>query len=398
MSGESNPFSEQTAEQSAVFRAHIPALDGVRGLAILMVMLFHFLPYGTPGQPWAIRAALLGIHVGQTGVDLFFVLSGFLITGILLDTKSNAHYFRNFYARRTLRIFPLYYGSLLLFMILLPNFTSLFHPVPVRQQLWLWFYARNIADFARAPAPAGHFWSLAVEEHFYLLWPAVVFFFNRKSLAGFCVVVMIVAMLTRGTLLAAGFSEMASLTPCRMDGLAAGAFLAAVLRGPNQAKYDRRLAWLMLLSLAIPLLPLYVTLSGTTLPIVQSVKYSLLSLFYAGLLLLVLRARIGSLVARIFTSSPLRVLGKYSYGLYVFHGLLLGPLLKWFPLASAEESQARFLASCAVRLAGCFAISFACAWISWHAYEKHFLMLKKRFDSSPRPVAHAADPRELSAP
>src|SRR5688572_9977607 len=98
-------------------RGHIPALDGIRGLAILLVTIYRFAGTHDGGTPrWLLPVLEFGTH----GVDLFFVLSGFLITGILFDAKGEAHYFRNFYARRTLRIFPLYYGTLALVLIGLP--------------------------------------------------------------------------------------------------------------------------------------------------------------------------------------------------------------------------------------------------------------------------------------
>src|SRR5580704_15783296 len=130
-------------------RRHVPALDGLRGLAIVLVTVSHFLPYRHPaGDAHAvIRYGLLAAHVGQTGVDLFFVLSGYLITGILLDTRHHPSYFRNFYGRRTLRIFPLYYG-VLIFVILLP---TLFSGEPraeilgdLKLQWWLWAYLTNV--------------------------------------------------------------------------------------------------------------------------------------------------------------------------------------------------------------------------------------------------------------
>ena len=121
---------------------------------------------------------LLGAHVGQTGVDLFFVLSGFLITGILLDTRNHPRYFINFYGRRTLRIFPLYYGIIFL-TLFLPMIVRMIVGEPVtehqRNQWWLWLYLTNVGVFLGVDVPAMHFWSLAVEEHFYLVWPAVVY-------------------------------------------------------------------------------------------------------------------------------------------------------------------------------------------------------------------------------
>src|SRR4051812_48705226 len=160
------------AEDLPRLRGHLPGLDGLRGIAILMVLALHFLGDATPHGPVG-RLVVKAASYGVLGVDLFFVLSGFLITGLLLDAKSGPHYFRNFYARRTLRIFPLYYLVLTILFIVLPRFTAL--PAPLEDarihQGWLWTYTSNFFIAARAEwalTYVSHFWSLAIEEHFYL--------------------------------------------------------------------------------------------------------------------------------------------------------------------------------------------------------------------------------------
>ena len=147
----------------------------MRGIAILMVMLGHFWLGARPGDP-AEQALYNFMQNGWIGVDLFFVLSGFLITGILLDAKGHDHYFRNFYARRALRIFPLYYGFLFLWFWVTPALISLAPNGPFTQgrdaQLWFWTYMSNnlsIVPGAVVPRGLNHFWTLAVEEQFYLI-------------------------------------------------------------------------------------------------------------------------------------------------------------------------------------------------------------------------------------
>jgi len=166
-------------------------LDGLRGVAILLVLFLHFIiGQGVPAPSVLVDWWFIGIvRAGWMGVDLFFVLSGFLITGILLDTKGSRHYFRQFYTRRVLRIFPLYYGSLVLFLILLP---TLFPDDQVLHDLhadavWFWTYLYNVKVAAAGFTPSsalGHFWSLAVEEQFYLIWPIVVLCLGRRHLLG----------------------------------------------------------------------------------------------------------------------------------------------------------------------------------------------------------------------
>lgn len=169
-----------------------------------MVFCQHYLPY-----PASLRR-------GWTGVDIFFVLSGFLITGILYDTRNTRHRFRNFYVRRTLRIFPLYYGILLAAVLLMPVFHWVFHPIWYLWPLYLENYGRFVwvhdlhttpyaldhllsarRHFANPPLVfyLGHFWSLCVEEQFYLAWPLVVFLVkDRVRLRNVCAAALLVGL------------------------------------------------------------------------------------------------------------------------------------------------------------------------------------------------------------
>ncbi|MEI6412092.1 MAG: acyltransferase, partial [Bacteroidota bacterium] len=218
--------------------ARISSLDGVRGLATVMVLTGHFLFADVYRNQWWFEMA----HSGWLGVDLFFVLSGFLITGILLKSKGKPHYFREFYRRRFLRIFPLYYAviiyaalaivlidrapehlwkgydSLGWFLAFIPNFALAF------KNDWLW--QTNWAGL-------NHLWSLAVEEQFYMFWPLIVWIMPRKLLGVSCAVLLCVGVVSRqltdhvyGTLWSMGSYV---LPFCRMDGLAGGSLLAILL-------------------------------------------------------------------------------------------------------------------------------------------------------------------------
>jgi peptidoglycan/LPS O-acetylase OafA/YrhL len=368
-------------KEGAGERTHILALDGLRGLAILGVMLFHFLPYTHPtgeANP-LIRYGLLAIHVGQTGVDLFFVLSGFLITGILLDTKKRPGYFSNFYARRTLRIFPLYYGVLLVLLVLtIATSSQQGLEGQLMEQAWVWLYLTNIAQFVGAAIPAhtGHFWSLAVEEHFYAVWPAVVRFCNAKRLAILCVVMVIAAIGLRYILASHGLDAF-FLTPCRMDVLAIGGLLAILASKDGLRRLTPYAKW-SIAGIVILLVPLYLFKTGTSDILVQTAKHTLLAAMYGCLLVAAVGATEGGLVARFFTNRFLRFFGKYSYGLYVYHGLLGGVFLSWFPITQSDY-VVPFVASALARVAGATIISVTIAWVSWHLYENPFLRLKRYF-------------------
>ena len=167
---------------------YFPALDGIRGIAILMVLMHHALMFGKMRSDLLFEKRLHKLlFSGWLGVDLFFVLSGFLITGILIDLKGNKDYFKNFYMRRVLRIFPIYYVFLLLYFTLIPLFSYTVHDaiLPFGEKLWYLLYGINIKYAFSGWAEnvtIGHFWSLAVEEQFYLIWPLIIYLTPKKKL------------------------------------------------------------------------------------------------------------------------------------------------------------------------------------------------------------------------
>jgi peptidoglycan/LPS O-acetylase OafA/YrhL len=175
--------------------AFIPALDGLRGIAIILVMLHHFTYYR---PETGIDAVIAGVPLfGWVGVDLFFVLSGFLITGILLDSRGSTRYFTNFYARRTLRIFPLYYLVLFLALVALPQFPSV-HTVlagdiemPPRWPYWAYLTNFSVAERGFVHGWVDVAWSLAIEEQFYLVWPLVIWLCPQRLLPWLCTAIVI---------------------------------------------------------------------------------------------------------------------------------------------------------------------------------------------------------------
>jgi peptidoglycan/LPS O-acetylase OafA/YrhL len=366
-------------------RRHVPALDAIRGLAILGVTLYRF-GGGSPGPGTVGEQVLPGIGLGSRGVDLFFVLSGFLITGILFDAKKKSGYFVNFYARRTVRIFPLYYGVLAIVLLGVPAmFGTLEWLRPAEENpVWLWLYGANVLQSIRGQWCLGwlnHFWSLAVEEHFYLVWPAVVYALSRRNTMRLCVLLFAAAGFGRVVWLKLGGNDVAPevLTLFRMDGLVAGAWLALAARGTSTdgttglARY-RPLAWGTLLLTSLLLVPITLR-SMRMLTLVDT----LWAIECAALLVLVVTAPRTTLLGRLGHSPALHWLGKYSYGMYVFANLLI-PLLAG--LVTAGGLAALLGSNLAGQLAYLTILSGATAAVaiaSWHLYEKHFLKLKTLF-------------------
>jgi peptidoglycan/LPS O-acetylase OafA/YrhL len=394
----------------------MPLLDGIRGLAILLVMIFHMSLLSDRGGIDSF--ARWSISGGWCGVDLFFVLSGFLITGILYDTKSSKTFFRTFFARRALRIFPLYYAVVFVSLVLLPAIAT-YLPPPAQAKLDRfgkiegdeWMYWTYLSNFAIAQA--GKFrhgildisWSLAIEEQFYLVWPAVVFFFSRSTLLRICVGAIAFSIAFRCWLFYTGVNPVALhvLTPSRLDALAVGAFIALVVR--NEGGLDRLAS---AAKVVIPVLGIllvgdaafrYVTHSGregeeglfsANLPEVQTVGLTVIAIFFGAVLVRAVAASRREIdepnakrsrLVRLFESPLLRSFGKYSYAMYLFH-LPLRALVrdstlsnKQLPTIGGTEIPAQFLFTVV-----CIAFTYAGAWLSWNLYEKHWLALKRFVD------------------
>lgn len=367
--------------------AHIPALDGLRGLAILLVIVFHF-TVTDRGADGIRRVVLHATSAGWVGVDLFFVLSGFLITSILLDARGTEGYFRNFYMRRVLRIFPLYYGTLLVAFVLLP----LFHRVAVQNEWALWVYVANF--FPARGSAFIHFWSLAVEEQFYMVWPAVVLLLGRRWLMGICCAVIATALACRfGRVLSGANTELTYyMIHCRMDTLAVGGLLALAARGGGGMAALATPAKVTMAVCLVLLGGIYVAnhgYFGYADPRVQTVGYTLLAFFFGSLLVLTVLAGPGTLLAKAFSTPVLRFFGKYSYGIYVIHGLLHPWIKHEFPPESMPQGGL-FFAAVAGRILIGTALSVAAAVLIWHIYEKHFLKLKRFFEYRARTLTQPA--------
>jgi len=356
----------------------IAALDALRGVAIIAVFCHHAAPPTTPG---GIRQVTLGtLHLGWAGVDLFFVLSGFLITGILLDSRERPDYFRRFYTRRFRRIFPLYYLALGIIIVVLPLLDGQvlresFYVA--RSQAWYWTYASNIKVALRmrwGAAYADHFWTLAVEEQFYFVWPFVVLVTTPRTLLRVCGWIAALALIGRCTLVLDGWSPLSVtvFTLTRADSLALGAVPACLLRLPDGERIVRALIpRAALLGGGVAAVIAAADVAGLVGPWWAggggwwaSVGYSALGLLFAAIT--------AACVLRPAPRHPgaafrfLRLTGTYSYGLYVIHAPVLYVLrdLGWRPTDYAGQLTYALSAG---------ALSYAVAAASWRWLESRIL-------------------------
>ena len=293
---------------------HCLELDGVRGLAILLVSLYRFSKELDPSSfpSWLAIAVL---RVGERGVDLFFVLSGFLITGVLLRARQDARYLSNFYWRRALRILPLYFLALLVIGLCYANAGQFV--------LLSAFFLANLVSLFGVPLVYGPLWSLAVEEHFYLFWPWVVRAVTPRRLAWLAAGIAILQPLVRGI----GFitkTDIYYFTWFRLDGLAWGALLACLFFLSSQPKVIGRqvamAAWGLAALLTFSAIP-FGLLSRQRL-VGAMLLFSVAQLFFLGLLAAAL-AKQGTVSAGVLRITWLRKCGVWSYCLYLIHLMLL---------------------------------------------------------------------------
>jgi len=364
----------------------IPELDGLRGLAILLVLIWH---YGHDansalGHLWLyyLKNATL---LFWSGVDLFFVLSGFLIGGILLDARNSPNYFKAFYTRRFFRIIPIYVilvGTFYLCMVV---------GVPGRIAGSDWLFGPTVPWYAYAtftqniryaigepalPTWLGITWSLAVEEQFYLILPAVVWFVPRRRLPYVLGTAILAAPLLRIFLnLNYSHGNLASfyLMPCRADALLLGVAAALLVR--NQSIWEslksqrRRLAMACIVLLAG--LPYFILFKETD-PIlsfwISTVGLSFLAVFYLSLLLLALAYSDGWF-GRILRTPWLKALGTISYGVYLYHWVVVGLT---FAIVQHKRPWAQTSAEHGLVFLA-LVVTIAAASVSWTFFEKPLL-------------------------
>jgi peptidoglycan/LPS O-acetylase OafA/YrhL len=320
-------------------------------------------------------------------VDLFFVLSGFLITGILLDARGAPHFFRDFYARRVLRIFPLYYAALLGLTVAGAVVAVRTGHAPLVPTLWCWLYVTNVAvgffPGAEGPYYVGHFWSLAVEEQFYLGWPLVVAWLGARRLGAVCLWILAAGLALRVGMVVGGAPPMATyvLTPARLDALAAGGLLACWARdGAGKGSWAGRAsvpAFWVALAVFVAAMALQRSPRADG-PWVLTVGLSAAAVASGALIQHVVAGVPAGRVASALRAPWLVRLGALSYGLYVIH-YPVHHLLTRLPAATPFAVLGSAVPYALARTLVGIALTYAIAWLSWNLLERRFLALKARF-------------------
>lgn len=370
-------------------RKHLPALDGVRGIAVSLVLLRHlFVRNPFANDSFAVSVVTRLLATGWVGVDLFFVLSGFLITGILYDTQQTSHFFRNFYMRRILRIFPLYYGVLAILAIVsislgyhwfLPGTLRI---ITYTGTLFLHGIGSNNAPWINL----NHLWSLQIEEQFYCVWPFLVSRLQTKRrILAACAIGIFLSFCVRIVAVLSGLWSsypytLYSWTPGRFDGLLSGAALAILVRTELREWLLRSAGvffWTLTTICVASIFCVYIY-SPTQNPLVGIVGPILYASISASLLLMALRR--GSRTEHALSSSWLRFMGRLSYGLYIFHWIIYAMLVDKLHAIVAAHSASKVLGTL-VPGAVTLLISIVAAMVSFRFFERPILKLKRYFPS-----------------
>ncbi|MEO8762976.1 MAG: acyltransferase [Ginsengibacter sp.] len=359
--------------QTDVINKHIPQLDGIRGMAILLVISYHYL------------GSIPLFSFGWCGVDLFFVLSGYLITSRLLDLQNQKNPLIKFYTNRALRILPLYYLTLIIFY-------AGFNLLVNNENFYLFrFYNYNWASFALffqnwtlihytgvKENYLNHFWSLAIEEQFYLIWPFFLYKFRGKKFFYSLVFIIILLIIITRTFIYMQYSGSDEYTHffcntfCRMDAFLTGGCLLLLQKNIHAKQF------ILLYVAAFIAIVFGIYFTGNadvSNPFISTVGFTLIAIAFAGLIDAA-TGNSGSLIAILFNFRWLRFTGKISYGLYIFHWMILilldARLQQWMLRFTYFNNQAARVVSLLI----CLSISYIISVISYFYFEMYFLKRK----------------------
>jgi peptidoglycan/LPS O-acetylase OafA/YrhL len=353
-------------------RDYIKGLDGLRAIAIVFVVIHH--SHFLVKEDFLYR---LAEYLG-TGVDLFFIISGYLITGILLRQKNRPHALRNFYFRRALRIIPLYYLVLAVAFFIVPQI-DLVHlkKLDSSHQLSFWLFFSNYYIAGRGYFQNGLTdlsWSLAVEEQFYIFWSLAVIYLSVNNLKKLALIIIILSPLLRYFLIANGINLVAiqvmSLT--RMDTLMMGCLLALTI---DQRKLNPSFfPWLGALAFIV----VYILQNYISYKFAIPLSYSFVGILYSSILAIVLYSGPSGRFKRFLEWPFMAKLGVYSYGIYLFHNPIQKGLRLLYPIQSLSQALGSEVAQ-VIFYGVVVMISYFLASMSFRFYESKWLLLKKKF-------------------
>jgi len=366
---------------------HIKVLDGIRGWAIIFVMLYHFtIPFqqsiGLNSVDFIFAKFL---QMGWVGVDLFFVMSGFLITNILLSTQSKPNYYKNFYVRRILRIFPLYYGMLLILLIVMPAISDSFASKTATMQansFWFWTYLVNwkVASLGTfADFQSGYMWSLAVEEQFYIVWPLIVHLF-RNNLIKASSVLLFTSLLLKIWLLFYGASgtTIYTMTITHLDGLLLGSIFGSLYFHKKITSSLITQVGYFAVFASIGCVTLIIT-SGAFIfysSLVGSIGVTFISIIFTYILLKAVRAEINT---SLLTQPLVIKCGQLCYGLYLLHQPIAILVNEKLISSTSFVLNGSYIPTVILSSLICFVISLIVASVSYKLFELPLLKLKKYF-------------------
>ncbi len=341
------------------------SVDGLRGVTALMIVAGHF--FSLKGS---LNSAVLQsvFDFFGTGVSLFFLLSGFFITRILLKSLGSESYFKNFYVRRALRIFPLYYFALAAYYIIPMFFDIGFqYSTLFSKQAYYYFFLQNLAiTFSWGASGPHHFWSLAVQEHFYLFWPAIIYFFygaTGRKLIYASAFLLFLPLLVRYFMLLRGYS-INHFTLTRLDQLVWGGLLAILERNKVLTKKNLKYFVACIITGFALIILIYIKLSPFY---IELFKHDVLGILYSGVIGYCVINENSGVITKIIKQKPLKYLGKISLGIYVWHVLII------FLMRGHITGYSIFNFLILVGL------TTLLASMSYYWLEKPFLQLKKRF-------------------
>jgi peptidoglycan/LPS O-acetylase OafA/YrhL len=393
-------MSEHSDQRSI---AHVPALDGIRALAIGLVLFQHLtvitpdLIVGTGTEHTFARGVVFAANLGWTGVDLFFVLSGFLITSILIATRDRSDYFKRFYVRRAFRILPLFLVIAIISFVIIP-YSGLLPPDKaarfdtVGNDQWMyWLFLSNIAI-----ANYGQFrhgimdvtWSLAIEEQFYILWPLALLLV-RNNAVRLIAAIIVTSMLLRFAADNYGVNRNSIyvFTLTRLDGLAFGALLAFWMGNPDYAALIRRWSGPVALTFGSAFLLLGVVQGGYSYYYDDGLVtwgVSLVTISFAALIGFVITRETGeSRVVSLLSTRPLLFLGSVSYCVYLIHLPIRAAVRDlWMTPDRIVEFGFAGLLGQAIYYLVCLAITLPVAWLSRNLFERPLIAMGQRLTSS----------------